>query len=448
MSSPARGPEPNDAALRREVLGPAHSWMLQAPAGSGKTELLMQRVLACLATVEQPESVLAITFTRKAASEMRNRIVSALKKAGELSVEEIRARPPHERQALELARKVLGVSAELGWKILSHPARLQVRTLDSFCEAVAQRAPLKGMLGGAAQVTEDAQPLYKLAAQRTIDELAALGARGDAVAILLKHRDNNVGELRDLLAAMLQQREQWLHFLGRSDALDCAQQQELRQRLEAALALAVEEELALIRGHAAAVLSAAQQGELFCLMRYRAAQADAAAAERVDDTGSAKIDSIAATAEVVPISPSSVPPNASPLRSALASARPAHPLRDIASWPEASADALPAWRAIAEFLLTADNALRKTVNKNCGFPCETNEQKAVRKRCLELLAQIAQHSDAAEFCETLHGVRRLPEPRYSEPQWEFMLALLEVLPRAAAHLQVVFLEHGALDFAE
>ncbi len=137
----------SDAELRRAVLDTAQSWMLQAPAGSGKTELLMQRFLACLATVEQPESVLAITFTRKAAAEMRNRILGALQDARQPSGEEIPPRLPHEEQSLQLARAVLNTSAALGWNILENPARLQVRTLDSFCEAVAQRAPFKGSAG-------------------------------------------------------------------------------------------------------------------------------------------------------------------------------------------------------------------------------------------------------------------------------------------------------------
>ena len=228
MSSPAARSISSDAELRRAVLDTTRSWMLQAPAGSGKTELLIQRILACLATVEQPESVLAITFTRKAAAEMRNRVLTVLGEAKCFSDEEISKCLPHKQQSLRLARAALKTSDFHGWELLRHPARLQVRTLDSFCEAVAQRAPFKGLLGGAVQVTDDAQPLYELAAQRVIDQLASPGALGDAIAKLLENVQNDVRGVRNLLAAMLAQRDQWLHFLGRSDSLDAAQQQCLR----------------------------------------------------------------------------------------------------------------------------------------------------------------------------------------------------------------------------
>src|SRR5579859_2553281 len=159
-----------DFDKRERALDVTRSFIVQAPAGSGKTELLVQRYLKLLETVEKPEEIVAITFTRKAAAEMRKRVLEKL-------------------------------SPELA-------PRLRIQTIDALCAALTRQMPVLARFGAQPAVAEDASELYQEAAARTLANLSP------PVARLLAHLDNNVADATDLLAGMLERRDQWLRKTG------------------------------------------------------------------------------------------------------------------------------------------------------------------------------------------------------------------------------------------
>lgn len=247
-------PEIRDAAQRARALDPTRSFIVQAPAGSGKTELLIQRYLALLARVDAPESVVAITFTRKAAGEMRRRVLLALASAADSQA----PAPQHQAHTWRLARAVRERDAALHWDLLQNAGRLRIRTIDSLCDSLVRRMPFLSRLGAAPAVVEKAGALYEEAARRTID-LVENPADGPAVARVLAHLDNDYAALTGLLAAMIERRDQWLRHLG--GVIDVAA---VRPVLERAFQRIIEEAVAAARASAPAFLAA----ELPPLARY------------------------------------------------------------------------------------------------------------------------------------------------------------------------------------
>src|SRR5205814_7461916 len=122
-----------DAAAREAALDPRRSFIVQAPAGSGKTELLVQRYVRLLSVVEKPEEVVAITFTIKAAAEMRKRVLAKVPNAGEIA------------------------------------HRLRIQTIDAFCAAITRQMPVVSRFGAQPGIVEDAHEHYASAALRCIN---------------------------------------------------------------------------------------------------------------------------------------------------------------------------------------------------------------------------------------------------------------------------------------
>jgi ATP-dependent exoDNAse (exonuclease V) beta subunit len=371
--------------------------LVQAPAGSGKTDLLTRRFLRLLAEVDEPGQVVAITFTNAAAAEMRHRILAELEKAA------ANAAPPpagDEFSMDALARRALERSHALGWKLLDLPAQLRISTIDSFCRGLALQQPLLSGLGGGLGIADQPNDLYRRAARQTLEKIGqANPALSEAIEALLRWRDNNWQEMEDLLIEMLSKRDRWMHDFVLSHNPDW---EALRQSLERPFANAVRQALTALDRLLDQVPGARE--EALELARFACTQ-----------TGGQLHRELAELAEF--------PSAPFPSSDALEEARQAH-------------------INLAALLLIGEGAFRRQVDKRLGFPADRKREKA---QILDLIARL----NAIPGLESaLAAVRDLPPARYTEEDWLIVRACFTLLRHAAAQLKVVFAEAGAVDFVE
>ncbi|MCX2800625.1 UvrD-helicase domain-containing protein [Microbulbifer thermotolerans] len=380
---------PIDAEVRDRALDITQSFAVSAPAGSGKTGLLTQRVLKLLATCQQPEEVLAITFTRKAAGEMRQRLIEALHMARGTT----QPQNPHDATTWELAKKLLARDAELNWQLLQMPQRLRIQTIDGLCRSLASQLPIESGLGAPGEPLEQTQIAFEMAVVNLLKHL-----QGDTpdphLQDLLLHLDNDLGQLNKLLQTLLEKREQWLGPLlsvsqaGAQDYFHFVIDELVAERLTQ-----LAERLVLYRG------------ELLELADF------AGAYLRENDSG--------------------------------------HPLAACAGideLPGADSSALPRWLALINMLVTDKNTPRKRVDKRHGFPAEKEVPGAncYKSRLYALSQEICENS---ALTEAFDEVRALPTG-LQQNQWQLLQSLAQVLPKLVAELKLVFQQLGATDYTE
>ncbi|MDD9948997.1 MAG: UvrD-helicase domain-containing protein [candidate division Zixibacteria bacterium] len=389
-----------DQQQRLEALDSARSFIVQAPAGSGKTELLIQRFLALLARVDRPEAVVAITFTRKAAAEMRHRIVAALASAAGPQPSS-----PHEAHTWKLARAAVDRNDRMDWRLAEHPARLRIQTIDSLCAMLVRRMPWVSRMGASLRPVDDAGHLYARAARRTVSMLDGEGAPADvtgAVAVLLAHLDNHFGRVEQLLSVMLGTRDQWMrhvayrgHHRAARDAPAPREPEALRDHLESSLGEVIEGALEEVR----AGFPAQYRDETVELARF-------AASNLRERNRASAIEAC----------------------------------HKMTGFPGSDAESLPCWIGIVEMLLTGQGTRRRSLNVNQGFP-PTDDGRDAKER-------LARIDLDPETTESLHALRTLPPPRFDERQWDVLNALMLLLPVAVEQLRSVFQEEGCVDFTE
>jgi ATP-dependent helicase/nuclease subunit A len=178
-----------DSRARKQALNPQHSFIVQAPAGSGKTELLTQRFLALLKVVEMPEEILAVTFTNKAAAEMKARIVMRL-----------RANPEYDK-----------------WDILKNPNRLRIVTIDALCGYLSARLPLLSNFGCQPEITDEPSILFQAATEALLQTAELDSPWSEALRSILAHLDNRYDLAQNFFVKLLGKRDQWLDVINQVD---------------------------------------------------------------------------------------------------------------------------------------------------------------------------------------------------------------------------------------
>ena len=377
-------PDVIDAQARLDALDPLRSFCVTAPAGSGKTELLIQRYLAVLARVAEPEEVLAITFTRKAAAEMRARIVTAL----ETGLEEQSPKDAHKQQTWQLARSVLALAEQRQWRLLELPSRLNIRTIDSWNAYLTRQMPVLSNFGAAASPVDDANNYYLSAARN----LLALTSSGhwiaDDLSRVLLYFDNNWQRLEQLLAGMLVRREQWLPHLGGQLSPELAE-----HTVQNSVQILIEDHLTTL-----SATLAGWQSSLLDFERYSSANLGRTELQRF----------------------------------------PGHAVKDLGHWLRIGGLVLTdqgGWR-------------KRVTKKHGFPAGEGSTRAAAAARKEALYQLIAELKELPGIEYQLQMLRFLPQPDTNTGHWQILSSLARLLPVLAAELSVVFQQEGVVDHAQ
>lgn len=175
---------PPDQAARLFAVDPAHHVVLEASAGTGKTRVLVDRYVRLLAVGVDPRNILAMTFTRKAAAEMRARVIDTVE-------------------------RLAAAGGESGARMLAVRARLadvEITTIDGFCFRLLREFPLEADVDPAFEVADETEMarFVGLAIERTMDVARQLAGTDESVRLLLTRVKAPV--LRDALATLVDRR--------------------------------------------------------------------------------------------------------------------------------------------------------------------------------------------------------------------------------------------------
>jgi ATP-dependent helicase/nuclease subunit A len=188
---------------------PRQSVVVEACAGSGKTWLLVARMLRLLLASAAPSEILAITFTRKAAQEMRERLMQLLQELALGTDEQVRALLAQRGIAAHDMSTSIPVARSLYGRVLASPQHLSIDTFHSWFGKIIQIAPLSSGVPQSCQLSEITGELFADAYGRFMQSLQADAAADIREALLQLYRLAGDYQARQLLDAFVDKRAEW-----------------------------------------------------------------------------------------------------------------------------------------------------------------------------------------------------------------------------------------------
>jgi ATP-dependent helicase/nuclease subunit A len=204
--------------LQTEASDPGNSAWVSAHAGSGKTHVLVLRVIRLLLAGTDPSKILCLTYTRAAASVMANRVFRDLSAWTMLDDAALSARIAEVEGATPTPGK-LSRARKLFAEALETPGGLKIQTIHAFCEAILHKFPLEANIAGHFEMLDnEMQAALFGEARRHMIAGAAVPenhALAEAFAAILARG----GEywLETLLAEIVQRRDELRAFIAATD---------------------------------------------------------------------------------------------------------------------------------------------------------------------------------------------------------------------------------------
>ncbi|MCK9274042.1 MAG: UvrD-helicase domain-containing protein [Syntrophales bacterium] len=305
-----------DSSARSAALDTSRSHHVESPAGAGKTLLLTTRFVKLLTLVKHPSDILALTFTEKAAQEMKGRVIDSMKRArkGE------QPKNPADGIMLGYAKEALERQKEYSDTLLSSSG-LNIMTFHGFCRHLSSRAPLEAGINPEFEIIDETDtPLFiRESVEKTIERLLKepnTDMRRFALEQRALYHDNNWESFTQELVELVENRNRFADLIDAVHSAAGTDASQFTKILEKRFRLFVERTLATLkRNHESSSLGK-NWSEFVLHLREMGAEAAA-------------------------VLPSSIP---------------------CSQWEN-----LPEWQRIGNCLLTNEGNLRKQMGPKTGF---------------------------------------------------------------------------------